>query len=286
MNDQESVNIDLLCIGHVCHDKHDSSYILGGTASYASMMGAHMGIATGIVTSVGSDFLFLNDLLEKGICTEIIPARRTTEFENIYTNEGRIQYMHARASVITSRDIPKSWLAASTVKFCLIADEVADDVITLFEDSFVAATIQGWLRTWDENGLVIARTIDMSVLQGIDMIFLSEDDIGGDEKLLNMMKDSVDTVVMTRGDKPAVIYRGKTELEFPVYPVNEVDPTGAGDIFATCFLVHYRRTNSIVLAAAYAHSAASFVVEHLGVYLPPIRDIELRYASYLEQFIS
>ncbi len=278
--------VELLCIGHMCHDIRSSGHLLGGTASYASLMSAHLGVDTGLITSVGDDFKFMSRFDDKGVQVEKVAARQTTVFENVYKGDARTQHMHARASTIGAVDIPEAWLSVPTVKFCLIADEIDSEVVRSFSHSFRAATIQGWLRQWNDDGLISPKDLDMNLLDGMDMIFLSEDDISGDDLLLSQMRSKVETVVMTRGSLPAKIYRGKTELEFPVYPVQEVDPTGAGDIFAISFLIHYRRTESLVLSAAYAHSAASFVVEHIGVFLPPVQDIERRYTSYIEQFIS
>jgi sugar/nucleoside kinase (ribokinase family) len=43
-----------------------------------------------------------------------------------------------------------------------------------------------------------------------------------------------------------------------------VDPTGAGDVFATSFLLRYHETGDAVEAAAFAACAASCAVEGLG----------------------
>jgi sugar/nucleoside kinase (ribokinase family) len=43
-----------------------------------------------------------------------------------------------------------------------------------------------------------------------------------------------------------------------------VDPTGAGDVFAAAFLLHYHETEDPLAAAAFATCAASCVVEGVG----------------------
>ena len=277
----------LLCIGHMCHDRIDGGYRLGGTASYSSLMSAHLGVSTVLVTSVGGDFKYWNQIAEYPVISHNVEARQTTEFENVYTDLGRTQYMHQRASTISSADIPTKWLPIPTVLLCLIADEIDSSVVPLFTDALVAASIQGWMRQRDHiSGKISPKELDLSLLHGIDMVFLSKDDIGGDLDILKSLCEAVDTVVMTDGANPVQIYRGKSLIEMPVYPIQEVDPTGAGDIFAASFVIHYSRTESILLAGAYAHSAASYVVEHQGIYLPPAADIQSRYTAYIEQFLS
>jgi 1D-myo-inositol 3-kinase len=50
----------------------------------------------------------------------------------------------------------------------------------------------------------------------------------------------------------------------PTLPRPEVDPTGAGDVFAACFLVRYHETGDPLEAAAFAACAASCAVEGIG----------------------
>lgn len=250
-------------------------------------MCAHVGDSTALLTSVGDDFKYWDTIRDQKIISHNVVARQTTEFENVYTDLGRTQYMHHRASTISAAHIPAEWLHVPTVLLCLIADEIDTTVVSAFTDSFVAASIQGWLRERDEtSGKIGPKNLDISLLQGIDMVFLSKEDIGGDLDVLKSVCAAIDTVVLTDGANPAQIYRGKSLIEMPVFPTQEVDPTGAGDIFAASFVIQYRRTGSILLAGAYAHSAASYVVEHQGVYLPPLADIQSRYTAYIEQFLS
>ena len=49
------------------------------------------------------------------------------------------------------------------------------------------------------------------------------------------------------------------------FPSEEVDATGAGDTFATGFLVRYRETGDVGEAARFGAAAASLSVEGVGV---------------------
>ena len=50
----------------------------------------------------------------------------------------------------------------------------------------------------------------------------------------------------------------------PSLPRQEVDPTGAGDVFAPAFLIRYHGEQDPAAAAAFAACAASCVVEGTG----------------------
>ena len=177
MKEKEGRRIpDMLCIGHMCHDRYANGHLLGGTASYASLMSAHLAIDTALLTSVGQDFKFWEELIKDNLMIENVSVDQTTEFENVYDGDKRTQYIHARANVIGVDQVPDNWFDIPTVKLCLIADEVSSEIIQSFPNAFKAASIQGWLRKWDDSGLVYPRPLDLQLLDGLDMIFLSEDD--------------------------------------------------------------------------------------------------------------
>ena len=53
----------------------------------------------------------------------------------------------------------------------------------------------------------------------------------------------------------------------------EVDPTGAGDVFGTAFLLRYAETRDALVAARFANVVASMSVEAQGIDAIPMRDV-------------
>lgn len=273
---------ELLCVGFLCHDLHEGKHILGGTASYSSIMASHLGMSTAVLTSLGEDFEFLTEFSNRHISLEIVPAAKTTLFENKYSEGIRTQLLHARATTLEPIHLPTIWKEIPVVKFCLIADEVCQSFLNVFPNALKAATIQGWLRQWDENGKVTAKEMNWELLAPLDIVFMSEDDISGYDNAIPQIADLVDYLVMTQGKAGAVIYHQGNQFHFPSYPTKEIDPTGAGDIFAASFLYHFYKNRDLRLASAFAHASASCVVEHVGVHIPNIDEIHRRYAWYLK----
>lgn len=276
---------EVVCIGFFCHDVHQDGYILGGTASYASLLFQKLGKKTAVLTSVGGDFLFFNKFKKAGINIYNKLASKTTVFKNVYNEHNeRIQFISSRALTLYQADIPISWKQVPLVKLCLIADELDISILSAFPNAIVGATIQGWLRQWNEQGKITPKSMNWEWLQYIDVVLFSEDDIIGFEDKLSLITEYVKVAVMTKGKDGAIVYYNKQATHFPAFPVTQIDPTGAGDVFATAFLYHYSTHNEIDLAAAYAHSAASFVVEGLGVQLPSKVAVDKRFQKYRNLF--
>lgn len=271
-----------LCIGHCCHDRlPDGRHVLGGTAAYSSLVARQLGQEAGILTSVGADFEFFPVFERSRIPFHHKPAPKTTVFENIYRDGQRTQYLHERAQTLYPEDVPADWLHPAIVQFCPIAGEVDFSLLRAFPGALTGATIQGWLRQWDAQGRVSPRAMDWQQLGAVDVVIFSDADIAGFEQALPEIVAAVGVVVMTRGAAGADVFHQGKQYHFPAYPVKEVDATGAGDVFAAAFLIRYAETRDIARAAVFAHCAASFVVEGVGIEnLASVERIEERVAEY------
>ncbi len=276
-----TTDIQYLCIGHCCHDKLGDKNILGGCASYASLVAHQLGLKVGILTSVGGDFEFFDVFKEQGISVVNKMADKTTVFENIYANHHRTQYIHAVAEKLYANDIPQEWLQVPIVHIGLIADEADKSVLKAFPNAIVGVTIQGWLRQWDEKGRVLPKAMDWSLLADADVVIMSDADIEGFEESLPVMASYAKVLVMTRGADGADVFFNDQKFHYPAFPVKEVDSTGAGDVFTAAFLAKYAQTKDIAVSTGFAHSAASFIVEGVGIKnLPTIEQINDRFEKY------
>jgi sugar/nucleoside kinase (ribokinase family) len=279
--------IDYLCIGHMCHDKvGENRYILGGTASYAGIAAKNLGLNVGVLTSVGADFQFFDVFKNQNIAVFNQKSEKTTVFENIYTEGGRVQYLHQRADILTKSILPNVWSNTPIVQICPIDDEVDFDLLTAFPNSLVGVTIQGWLRQWDKTGKISPKAMDWQQLAAADVVIMSDADIKGFEYAVDIMTDLGNIIVLTQGVNGATVFNKNNTHHFPSYPINEVDATGAGDVFAAAFLKQYAATKDIALSTAFAHAAASFVVEGIGIQnLEAMESINNRYVEYISKFL-
>ena len=135
-----------------------------------------------------------------------------------------------------------------------------------FRAGVVGAIAQGWLREADPNGRINPRrwTNAAACLEGVDILFLSQNDTPDAEKRSRELLQHVPIVAFTRGGRGVTLLTRNGEERFSTQPRPEVDPTGAGDVFAAAFLVSYVERHDLPEAAAFASCAASFVVRGRG----------------------
>ncbi len=119
------------------------------------------------------------------------------------------------------------------------------------------------------------------ILPHLDVLILSIEDIDGELELIHEFLKYTSLVILTAYRDGSTVYRrAGAEVEIvpvPPRPANELDPTGAGDIFATAFLLRLAETGDPLDAARYANVTASFGVEDRGVEGVPVHAEVLAY---------
>ena len=82
---------------------------------------------------------------------------------------------------------------------------------------------------------------------------------------LERWADDVPIVVVTRERRGARVHHEDAWHEIDAFPADEVDPTGAGDVFSAAFLVHYSEAADVGKATRFASAAAACSVEAQGI---------------------
>ncbi len=280
-------SLSILILGNVtrdvpAHDPHGTTYELGGSVSYAAYTCHRLAVGAEVVTRAGPD-VDLSDLQDRAHCT-VLPADATTTFVNRYTRAGRVQYCYRPAPPIQAADLTTAQQAWPVIFMCPIMQEVAPDVPGCFgPQSFRAAGPQGWMRSIDKDGRVQACAWPHmeAFLPHLDVLILSREDIDHDLDRLHPFLAHVPLVILSNYREGCDIIRpaarGFHQQHVPPRPANEVDPTGAGDIFATAFLIRYLETAHIWHAARFANVTASMGVEGVGIQAIPTRQEVMQY---------
>lgn len=262
---------DYLLIGHATADLTPNGRVLGGTVSYAARVVQAFGLSAGVLTSAAPNEPLLEELKPFVAEMVVLPTQSISTFENIYTASGRIQYLRAVAAKITADHIPAEWFKSPLVHLAPLTDEVDPLIAHRFPDSTVMLTLQGWLRRWDSDGRVrFKRWFDPAILEAIDIVVFSEEDIVESPELEQEFAGAVQHLFVTRAEKGGTYYRQGEPIHFDTPQVELVHPTGAGDIFAASLLCALRRLDNDMTAATHvAASLAAISVTRIGLSSAP-----------------
>ena len=266
---------DFLAIGHVSKDLVSGGFRLGGTATFAALTALRMGSRPAVVTSVSSDLDLSHGLA--GILLHIVPSPETTTFLNTYHGGVRRQVLSAIARPLACSDIPDPWRQTPLVLLGPLGREVSYGLASHFPAVLLVASLQGWLRKWDDEGHVSPAYWDgRDLLSQVHVAIVSEEDIV-DDSLVEVWKDLVPLLIVTMGKRGARLHLEGAWHHVKAFPAREVDSTGAGDVFIAAYMIRHRETGDPLVAARFASCAASLSVEAPGVEGIPTRNqIEAR----------
>jgi sugar/nucleoside kinase (ribokinase family) len=266
--------VDYLAVGHIAADITPAGVLLGGTVSYSALTARALGLRVGIVTSSGADAPL--QALD-GIPIVNVPAEHSTTFENIKTENGRRQILHHQAAPILLDHIPQAWRNAPIIHLAPIAREVGASLAENLSGSLIGVTPQGWMRAWDENGRVESTVWVNSdqILGHAGAVVLSVEDVNRNLELVEEMSHQTRILCLTEGEAGAVLHWNGDRRRFRPPVMDEVDGTGAGDIFAAAFFVRLYHTRDPWEAARFATQLAARSVTRIGLNgIPTSREIE------------
>lgn len=241
---------DYLLIGHFTADITPNGRIPGGTVAYAMRTAHAFGLNVGVITSAQTGEPLLDQLAPFASDIRCKPASETTTFENIYEPSGRKQYVRGFAAEIGQDDIPLEWRSAPLVHLAPIAGEGDPKIAHLFPNSTVLLTLQGWLRKWGADGFVeFKRWYDEDALKSIDIVVFSEEDIIAAPDMEQQFMGAVEHLFVTRAENGGTYYHRGVPHHYTTPQVELVQPTGAGDVFASSLLASLPALNGSVEAA-------------------------------------
>jgi len=225
-----------------------------------------------VLTSAGEFPAELDTHPDIQVCCHLAP--QSTTFENFYEHGIRRQYVRAVAGRLGPEQLPPEWDSSDIVHLGPLAQEVDPALAERFPNALLGVTPQGWMRRWAPDGLVSATRWKSAerVLARADVTILSMEDVGGDIDELERLRRLARLLVLTDGRHGALVYDGERTVRVPAYDVREVDPTGAGDVFAAAYLLRFYESRDPVDAARYGNCVASFLVETAGATRVPDRE--------------
>ncbi len=270
-----------VAVGHVTLDHIGEDVRPGGAGLYAALTAHRLGCSVSLLTSFGPDFP--RGVLPPDIQVVNVPAPRTTTFRHAAGREGRRMAVLSRAADLDTSDLPAAWKGADLALLGPVVNEVDPYLAAEFSEGAVGAAAQGWLRERGADGEVSpSRWEDASlVLPHVQALFVSQEDVAPFEADAVEWFQRIPLGVVTLGSRGAHLFVNGERHFIEADPADEVDPTGAGDVFAAAFLIEYQREGNPWDAAQFAACAAALRVEGIGAAAIPSRAaIEARLVAY------
>ena len=94
---------------------------------------------------------------------------------------------------------------------------------------------------------------------------ISREDVGGDEEWIEAMAHQTRILAVTEAEAGAVLYWNGDRRRFRAPEVEELDATGAGDIFATAFFIRLFATRDPWEAARFATQLSARSVTRMSL---------------------
>jgi 1D-myo-inositol 3-kinase len=251
--------------GNVTLDRTPGGLVPGGPAYYAGRAWRALGAPTRVLTAAADDF---PAAALAGIEVAGAPSAATTIFVNVYGPTGaRTQRVEARAVPLAPGQAPAAWRTPDVLHLAPVLDELDPAALrAALAPRITGLCAQGLLRRVGPDGAVAQPPWHPApaLLAAVDVVILGEDDVRGQGDLVARLARSVPVVVFTMGARGCEVIEGGRARRVGTFPTREVDPTGAGDVFAAGFLFALAGGAEPAEAARLGAAAASFVVEAPG----------------------
>lgn len=254
---------DYLAIGHVTEDVwRDGSRTPGGTVMYSSLTAKAFLPRVAVLTAASASF---DVSAYPGIDVHRVESPTTTEFENIYANGHRTQVTRPSPVVLNASHLTPDLAKSRIAHLAPVCNEISVDLLKkLPASAFVGLTPQGWMRRWDAQGRVTQHPdqwADADVfLKRANAVVTSIEDVAGDWDVLHRWAQKTRLLVVTVGPRGCIAFADGKSITVPAPQVVEVDPTGAGDVFAATFFITLEKHADVARACAIANCVAAHSV--------------------------
>ena len=270
-------------IGPVTWDQIDGKRRAGGAVCFAARTAEAFGTPIQIVALAGPD-ADLDALAEQDVV--IVEVASTLVMDHVVDAADRsIRVPITSQRRIEPADVPASWGGCSDLVLApLLPDELdAPAIVEAIEPERLWVLAQGMQRVRTEDGAITFLDRPAEVLDELagpaTSVFLSDDETDAwKPEALEHLAAGCARVIVTSGGAGAIVLLPDQTREIAAVRADPVDTTGAGDVFATAFILALDGAAPDEAAAGrLAAGFAAAAIERVGpVPLPSRAEIEAR----------
>jgi hypothetical protein len=256
---QAPLRFDYAAIGHVTVDVlADGTRRAGGSALYAALQAARLGLRALIVTSgVVAEIEELLAPYRGELEVEIHPAAQTTTLTASGWGSARVQRMLAWAGPVPAAVT----VDATILHLAPVARELPGPAGA--GAPFVGLTPQGLVRSWASPGAELSLTEPrpdaLTLARGCHALVVSEHERAACAPMIDAARAAGAIAAVTAGSRPVTLLAAEgPPVEVAVAPSSDaVDDLGAGDVFAAALFISLARGSSPPDAVRFASAAAA-----------------------------
>ena len=287
---------DILCIGHITHDKiitpalPDGIDCAGGTAYYVAWAMSCLPLENvdfGVITAVGSDLTHeVERLKAAGIDIKAFESPTSVYFENKYGENmnNRTQRVLSKARPFTIEQLCNEEAKVFHLGTLLVDDFAPDVVEYLAGKGRVCIDVQGYLReVRGEKVYPVDWKDKLRVLKSTDILKVNEHETSvltdGEKDLHAAARQirswGVREVLITLGSYGSIIYVDDKFYDIPGFPPRKtVDATGCGDTYAAGYLYARAQGANPEEAGRLAAAMCTLKLEHTGPFNSTLEEVQ------------
>ena len=262
--------------------------ISGGSVANTIHGLAILGADTGFIGAVGKDEtgdFFENDMKNAGVNTLLFRRNEVTgtAIALISPDRERTFATHLGAAVeLDASDLKPILFDGYDI---LYPEGYLINNFTLFEAACSIAKEKGMTVAVDLSSYNVVEAYKKSfrkiINRYVDILFANEHEAKAftgksPEESLKLLSDSVKIVIVKIGTEGSLIKHNDEVIKIDVFPVDCIDTTGAGDLYAAGFLYGYSRDFGIEKCGLLGSLMASSVIGTLGARIDPSQLPEIK----------
>jgi hypothetical protein len=212
----------------------------------------------------------------KDIIIHIKLSKVLTEFRLIYNGQSRqLELMQEPQQISFEFFLAnKPENEPTLIIFCPIYNEIENEFVSKIKKhyprSLISVQAQGFVRTKNENNRIIIKDWKprKTFFKAIDIFIISHEELTQNFfELMSKFKEI--NRIITLGSKGATFLSGNSLSEdnllfaaFPIKNDDEINPTGAGDVFFICTTLNFLLTGNMKKSIAFGNLMAKFHIEN------------------------
>jgi sugar/nucleoside kinase (ribokinase family) len=257
--------------------------VSGGSAANTIHGLAMLGIDTGFIGSIGKDDtgdFFEKDMKKAGVTTFLTRRNSATGTAVALISPGseRTFATHLGAAVeLEAKDLENAYFMDYNILYMegylIINKELVETACKIARKNNMKIAID--LASYN---VVDAKLADFKEIieKYVDIVFANEEEAKSftglnPDDALNALSMICEIAVVKVGKEGSLIKRGEEIIKIGTLPVNCIDTTGAGDLYASGFLYGFAKGMSLETCGYYGSVLAGHVIEIVGARMDEVR---------------